>query len=137
MVVNSKQWLALYSRDVPECQLSDLQLDSRKVTAGQVFLALPGVNQHGNQFIPQALAQGAALVLTDSGRYTDRRVVVLPQLMQLLPAVTNTQLSTFNFSFTNVLWHPVAISCRSPLDQVIDVLLINRAFNLQVTGTVT
>ena len=58
MVVNSKQWLALYSRDVPECQLSDLQLDSRKVTAGQVFLALPGVNQHGNQFIPQALAQG-------------------------------------------------------------------------------
>ena len=87
MVVNSKQWLALYSRDVPECQLSDLQLDSRKVTAGQVFLALPGVNQHGNQFIPQALAQGAALVLTDSGSYADHRVVVLPELMQLLPAL--------------------------------------------------
>ena len=87
MAVNSKDWLALYSSKVPDVALTELQLDSRKVTAGQVFLALPGVKQHGNAFIGQALAQGAALVLTNEGQYDDKRVVVLPELMQLLPAL--------------------------------------------------
>jgi UDP-N-acetylmuramoyl-L-alanyl-D-glutamate--2,6-diaminopimelate ligase len=90
MPVNSKQWLALYASDAPECELNQLQLDSRKVAADDVFLAIPGVNQHGKQFIAQALAQGAALVLTDEGQYDDKRVVVLPELMQLLPALAAT-----------------------------------------------
>src|SRR5690606_6985723 len=58
-----------------------------KVGSGDVFLAIPGVQQHGKQFITQALAQGAALVLTDEGQYDDKRVLVLPELMQLLPAL--------------------------------------------------
>ena len=87
MVVNSKNWLTVYCSRVPDVDLTELQLDSRKVTAGQVFLALPGVTQHGNAFIGQALAQGAALVLTDEGQYDDERVIVLPELMQLLPAL--------------------------------------------------
>lgn len=87
MPVNAKQWLALYARDVPEYQLHQLQLDSRNVGAGDVFLAIPGVQQHGKQFISQALAQGAALVLTNEGQYDDKRILVLPELMQLLPAL--------------------------------------------------
>ncbi len=87
MAVNSKSWLALYSSKVPDTELTALQLDSRKVGPGQAFLALPGVKQHGNAFIAQALAQGAALVLTDEGQYDDERVVVLPELLQLLPAL--------------------------------------------------
>jgi UDP-N-acetylmuramoyl-L-alanyl-D-glutamate--2,6-diaminopimelate ligase len=87
MPVNSKSWLALYAEQVPECELNQLQLDSRKVAHNDVFLAIPGVAQHGKQFISQALAQGAALVLTDEGHYDDKRVVVLPELMQLLPAL--------------------------------------------------
>ena len=61
MPVNAQQWLALYASDIPQCQLNQLQLDSRKVSSGDVFLAIPGVQQHGKQFIAQALAQGAAL----------------------------------------------------------------------------
>ena len=87
MPVNSKSWLSLYAASVPECQLNTLQLDSRKVGPNDVFLALPGVAQHGNKYIAQALAQGAALVLTDDGYYDDTRVVVLPELMQILPAL--------------------------------------------------
>lgn len=90
MPVNSKAWLALYASNVIDAELEQLQLDSRKVGAGDVFLAIPGVQQHGRQFIAQALAQGAALVLTDAGHYDDARVVVLPELMQILPSlVTN------------------------------------------------
>lgn len=86
-MVNSNSWLALYAGKVPDVNLAALQLDSRKVGPGQVFLALPGVNQHGKAFINQALAQGAALVLTDEGQYDDERVVVIPELVQLLPAL--------------------------------------------------
>ena len=87
MPVNSKTWLEIYASDVPEAELSQLQLDSRKVGAGDVFLAIPGVQQHGKQFIAQALTQGAALVLTNEGEYDDNRVIVLPELMQILPAL--------------------------------------------------
>lgn len=87
MQVNSKQWLALYASSAPDCDLSQLQLDSRKVGQNDVFLAIPGVSQHGKQFIAQALAQGAALVLTNEGTYDDSRIIVLPELMQLLPAL--------------------------------------------------
>lgn len=87
MPVNSKQWLALYANDVPDVELEQLQLDSRNVGVNDVFLAIPGVQQHGKQFISQALAQGAGLVLTNEGSYNDKRVVVLPELVQLLPAL--------------------------------------------------
>ncbi|MDP5136044.1 UDP-N-acetylmuramoyl-L-alanyl-D-glutamate--2,6-diaminopimelate ligase [Rheinheimera baltica] len=87
MPVNSKAWLGLYGSAAPDCSLNQLQLDSRKVGANDVFLALPGIHSHGKEFISQALLQGAALVLTDEGQYNDARVLVVPDLMQLLPAL--------------------------------------------------
>jgi UDP-N-acetylmuramoyl-L-alanyl-D-glutamate--2,6-diaminopimelate ligase len=40
-----------------------IQMDSRKVQAGDIFCAVPGVHTDGAQFIPHALAQGAAGVV--------------------------------------------------------------------------
>ena len=85
MPVNAAQWLAGVATVSADCPLNNLQLDSRKVQPGDVFLAIPGVAQHGNAFIADALAQGAALVLTDSGDYAEPNVIVLPDLMALLP----------------------------------------------------
>ena len=46
-----------------------LVLDSRRVGAGDVFVAVPGVTVDGRDYIDQALAAGAALVLAhDDGR---------------------------------------------------------------------
>ncbi|HEX5048327.1 MAG TPA: UDP-N-acetylmuramoyl-L-alanyl-D-glutamate--2,6-diaminopimelate ligase [Gammaproteobacteria bacterium] len=45
--------------------LTDLTLDSRKVTAGAAFVALPGARTHGLDHAAQALANGAAIVLYD------------------------------------------------------------------------
>ncbi|KUM53332.1 UDP-N-acetylmuramoyl-L-alanyl-D-glutamate--2,6-diaminopimelate ligase [Rheinheimera sp. EpRS3] len=89
MPVNARSWLAAYGISAPDVQVQQLQLDSRKVGAGDVFLAIPGVQQHGNQFIAKALTQGAALILTDSGNYTDERIIVLPQLNQILPQLVS------------------------------------------------
>lgn len=85
MPVNARSWLAPHGINAADIDVKQLQLDSRKVAAGDVFLAIAGVQQHGSQFIAQALTQGAALVLTDQGQYSDERVLVLPELAQQLP----------------------------------------------------
>ncbi|MBB3191610.1 UDP-N-acetylmuramoyl-L-alanyl-D-glutamate--2,6-diaminopimelate ligase [Halomonas cerina] len=64
-----------------------LVVDSRRVAAGAVFVAVPGVASDGRAFIPAALAAGAALVLAhDEGPRTvdDARVCWLPALRERL-----------------------------------------------------
>ncbi|MGI5308319.1 UDP-N-acetylmuramoyl-L-alanyl-D-glutamate--2,6-diaminopimelate ligase [Rheinheimera sp. WS51] len=87
MRVNAKEWLEQVYPLTDDILVNTLQLDSRYVQSKDVFLAIPGVSQHGKDYIEQALKNGAALVLTDSGHYEDARVLVLPQLMQQLPAL--------------------------------------------------
>lgn len=48
---------------LPPLPLGDLHLDSRAVQAGDVFIALPGLTSDGCRFIPQALSQGAAVIV--------------------------------------------------------------------------
>ncbi len=65
--------------------LSGLCLDSRKLAAGEVFIALPGTKVDGRQFIDQAIAAGASAVLVDADtpqvEWRDSVPVVgLPQL---------------------------------------------------------
>ncbi len=50
----------------PAVEISALAYDSRRVTAGTLFFALPGRISQGRDFIPQALARGAVAILTDS-----------------------------------------------------------------------
>ncbi len=45
-----------------------VQIDSRRVRAGDIFLAIPGPNCDGHDFIPQALANGAKYIVCGSGR---------------------------------------------------------------------
>ncbi|MFG6159770.1 UDP-N-acetylmuramoyl-L-alanyl-D-glutamate--2,6-diaminopimelate ligase [Halomonas sp. 1390] len=79
----------------PDCRhaLADLRLpetlsltlDSRRVGAGDVFVAVPGVAVDGRDFIDQALTAGAALVLAhDDGRPgpQDERVLWLAGLRE-------------------------------------------------------
>ena len=49
-----------------EAAVSGLEYDSRRVKKGDVFLAMRGETSDGNKFIDQAIAAGAAAVVTDS-----------------------------------------------------------------------
>jgi UDP-N-acetylmuramoyl-L-alanyl-D-glutamate--2,6-diaminopimelate ligase len=46
-------------------EASDVSFDSRRVRAGGVFVAVPGFTVDGNDFIPAALANGAAYVVVE------------------------------------------------------------------------
>ncbi len=43
----------------------DLRWDTRELAAGEAFVALPGARTHGNAFLAEAAAKGAAFLLTD------------------------------------------------------------------------
>ena len=46
-----------------DIELNSLQIDSRKINSGDVFLALVGGEHNGHDFIEHALKQGAVLVI--------------------------------------------------------------------------
>lgn len=85
MPVNSQRWLANYLSEVPSLELQHLRIDSRDVMPGDVFIALPGTTTDGSLFIDKALAQGAALVLTENIHSSDSRVLTIPRLNSVLP----------------------------------------------------
>ena len=46
--------------------VTGVSLDSRAVSAGDLYAALPGFNAHGADFAGEAIAAGAVAVLTDA-----------------------------------------------------------------------
>lgn len=50
---------------IPDIQVTGVALDSRRVTAGDVFMALRGTQVDGRTFIDAAIERGAAAVLAD------------------------------------------------------------------------
>ncbi len=57
--------LVLSGGNDAEVWIDDITLDSRDVTAGTLWVALPGVSSHGAEFSEAALASGVAAILTD------------------------------------------------------------------------
>ena len=55
----------------PELEISEIHYDSRKVTAGSLFVAVSGFASDGNRFIPMAMEKGAAVVVTAKKPETD------------------------------------------------------------------
>ncbi|GAA0390180.1 UDP-N-acetylmuramoyl-L-alanyl-D-glutamate--2,6-diaminopimelate ligase [Brevundimonas terrae] len=62
----------LLNRDLAsDPEITSVTSDSRKVTPGALFVALPGTNADGRTFIHQALSQGAAAVLAPNDTPSD------------------------------------------------------------------
>jgi len=59
-----------------DVEVRGLEFDSRKVTAGKVFIALSGEKVDGHDFIPAAVRQGAVAVIASRKAATD-----LPQIV--------------------------------------------------------
>lgn len=50
---------------LPDIEISDINLDSRKVTPGSLFFAITGNVRKGSEFIPDAIEKGAVVVIGD------------------------------------------------------------------------
>lgn len=53
---------------LPDTEVTDLELDSRQVSNGAMFIALSGKTQDGKKYIPSALEKGARVIVYD-GEY--------------------------------------------------------------------
>ena len=71
--------------------IAGITADSRKVEPGWLFAALPGAKSDGKAFVPQALARGAAAVLS-SGEFPGLEAPVVrvhdPRRVYALAAAT-------------------------------------------------
>jgi UDP-N-acetylmuramoyl-tripeptide--D-alanyl-D-alanine ligase len=66
----------LHATDGSPVVTGTIEFDTRKITAGGLFLALPGERVDGHDFAAQAVAQGAVGVL--AGREVDAPAVIAP-----------------------------------------------------------
>jgi UDP-N-acetylmuramoyl-L-alanyl-D-glutamate--2,6-diaminopimelate ligase len=96
--------------------------DSRSVSLGSLFAALPGSRHHGSEFIEEAIAKGASAILIPKGtpypqsqayviesenpRQTFAKIVsaFYPERPRFLAAVTGTNGKTSVAHFTRQLW---------------------------------
>ena len=63
-----------------DIEVRDVQYDSRRVHAGDIFVAMRGGSVDGNGFIQNALRQGAAALLTDSEEVFGKLQSTQPEL---------------------------------------------------------
>jgi UDP-N-acetylmuramoyl-L-alanyl-D-glutamate--2,6-diaminopimelate ligase len=78
----------------PGTEVSGVEYDSRRVRQGSLFVAFRGGTTDGNHYLPQAVAQGARAIVTDSAAgfsaataYPDLAVIEVAQGRRALAAV--------------------------------------------------
>jgi UDP-N-acetylmuramoyl-L-alanyl-D-glutamate--2,6-diaminopimelate ligase len=109
---------------VEDPDIRSITADSRLVSPGTLFVALPGVANDGRRFIADAIARGAAAILTDPAGAAAHREAPVPVLVDENPrrrlaliaarfhrqqpatvaAVTGTNGKTSTASFTRQIW---------------------------------
>ena len=73
----------------PPSSVRGLCADSRRVERGEAFVAVPGLKQDARRFVPDAVARGATLVVTEGDPVPDVRVaqVLVPSARRALASL--------------------------------------------------
>jgi UDP-N-acetylmuramoyl-L-alanyl-D-glutamate--2,6-diaminopimelate ligase len=85
----------VFSSELPGVPVTGITADSREVTPGSVFVALPGSSTDGHRFIQQAVAQGAVAIV-GSEPVTD---LVIPYIQVDDPRLALAYLAASFFGF--------------------------------------
>lgn len=133
--------------DTADLTVRGLTLDSRKVEPGFVFAALPGVKVHGRDFISKALANGAAVILTDTPVEASVPVIVVDEPAALLArmaarfhprqpghivAITGTNGKSSTVEFLRQIWAGAGLEAAC-----LGTLGVTRGDQVEVTGYTT
>lgn len=71
-------------------EIKGIQIDSRQVKPGDLFIALRGFTVDGHRFVPQAVEKGAAAVLVEEPVSVDVPVVQVPDTRRAMAVVAAT-----------------------------------------------
>ncbi|HEY4312477.1 MAG TPA: UDP-N-acetylmuramoyl-tripeptide--D-alanyl-D-alanine ligase [Pirellulales bacterium] len=108
--------------DRPALRLDHVRIDSREVHAGDVFLALRGQNQHGNEFAVDAFERGAAAVIVDKPGVVapeGRWVLQVEDTLQALRRAADWQRSSFTGRVVAVTGSAGKTTTRQMIDTVL------------------
>lgn len=74
------QLLRGYGEAIPDVRVSGVQMDSRRVAPGDLFLACQGHGQHGLRYLDQALNNGAVAVAWEPAQEWSRAAINIPNV---------------------------------------------------------
>ncbi len=131
---------ALHSKTVlgrlPDA-VTGLAYDSRKVTAGDLFVAVPGLKRDGRLFIPEALERGAAAVVTEGedplpGSSSGR--VLVPSVREALARLADAFFAHPSGALTVV--GITGTNGKTTTSYLVEALLRARGMRTGVVGTI-
>ena len=67
----------------------NIKIDSRKVEKGDTFVALKGINHDGNDYIEEAIKNGATTIIATKGEYSVNTIIVKDTLEYLTEYLEN------------------------------------------------
>lgn len=127
----SQSGLASAQPAASDPEITSITADSRQVQPGSLFVALPGTQEDGSIYIPDALAAGASAILVpDSGQAVDgqvptavtktprRSLAILAATLagpqpEHIVAVTGTNGKTSTVDFLRQIWQGMGRSSAS------------------------
>ena len=116
--------------------IGGIAADSRKVSPGDCFVAVPGFKQDARRFVPEAIARGAALVVTEGPAVTGVNVaqIVVPMARPALVRAAaayyghpSRQLTVVGITGTNG---------KTTTSYLVEALLQTRGLRAGVIGTI-
>jgi UDP-N-acetylmuramoyl-L-alanyl-D-glutamate--2,6-diaminopimelate ligase len=134
--------------DAQQVEITGLTADSREVRPGTLFVAVPGSRADGRSFVDDAVARGAAAVLTDPS--LAGRTLAVPLILDQNPrrrlallaarwferqpacvvAVTGTNGKTSVADFTRQIWTGLGIAAGSLGTLGLEARVVQQAGNL-------
>jgi len=70
----------------PDCEFTQVSTDTRSLTPGDLFIALKGESFDGHDYLPQALARGAAAALVEKAVSLNLTQIVVPDVYAAMGA---------------------------------------------------
>lgn len=77
------------SIDVSKIELQSVQVDSRKVTNGDVFVCIAGYTVDGHDYVSVAVEQGASVIISEKELNENIPVIVVPDTTRALALIAN------------------------------------------------
>ena len=120
----------------PPTTVSGLTADSRRVEAGDCFVAVPGFKQDARRFVPDAVARGARLVVTEGEPLTDLGVaqVLVPSARRAVGRLASAFYGRPSASLTLV--GITGTNGKTTTSYLVDALLRARGLRTGIIGTI-